>query len=337
LKCFHIAHFAIFYVVKSNISRYFMSSIRTFRDTFCRRNHQYVVQASKKMNSLNHHFPVRRIRSSKNTISLKRMSRKKSLMRSFQYARNEMIMISQIMCQYRKRCYESLCDEQFEFFASSRIRELSYFSCSKVKHEMKLRMCSSMSLWVKFVFESNYLNLFCAIHVLNFRCDLFFSSISKNLKRLISFVHFIDVKEFNDSFQHKLYSLLYILCCTSYQISSFIKTMIVSWNFQRQNVDRLFYFARDFIFIISIRQKMTSKQRYLKQREWIDFCVRRQNLLQKTMKRIWTWIKNDCSWQKFHKNFVKFEENYFDLIFIVRQIHDMKRMTKKIMSHIAII
>jgi hypothetical protein len=48
LKCFHIAHFAIFYVVKSNISRYFMSSIRTFRDTFYRRNHQYVVQTFKK-------------------------------------------------------------------------------------------------------------------------------------------------------------------------------------------------------------------------------------------------------------------------------------------------
>jgi hypothetical protein len=48
LKCFHIAHFAIFYVVKSNISRYFMSSIWTFRDTFYRRNHQYVVQASEK-------------------------------------------------------------------------------------------------------------------------------------------------------------------------------------------------------------------------------------------------------------------------------------------------
>jgi hypothetical protein len=48
LKCFHIAHFAIFYVVKSNILRYFMSSIRTLRDTFCRRNHQYVVQTLKK-------------------------------------------------------------------------------------------------------------------------------------------------------------------------------------------------------------------------------------------------------------------------------------------------
>jgi hypothetical protein len=113
--------------------------------------------------------------------------------------------------------------------------------------------------------------------------------------------------------------------------------MIVSWNSQRQNVDRFFYFARDLILIISITQKMTSEQRYLKQREWINFCVRRQNLLQKTMKRIWTWIENDRSWQKFHKSFVKFKENYFDLIFIVRQTRDMKRMTKKIMSHIAII
>jgi hypothetical protein len=82
---------------------------------------------------------------------------------------------------------------------------------------------------------------------------------------------------------------------------------------------------------------MMSKQKYLKQREWIDFCVRKQNLLQKTMKRIWTWIKNDRSWQKFHKSFVEFEKNYFDLIFIVRQTRDMKRMTKNIMSHIAII
>ncbi len=113
--------------------------------------------------------------------------------------------------------------------------------------------------------------------------------------------------------------------------------MIDSWNSQRQNVDRLFYLIRDLTLIISNTKEMTSKQRYLKQREWIDFCVRRQNLLQKTMKRIWTWIKNDCSWQKFHKSFVKFEENYLDLIFVIRQTRDIKQMTKEIMSHIAII
>jgi hypothetical protein len=121
------------------------------------------------------------------------------------------------------------------------------------------------------------------------------------------------------------------------RISLFIKTMIISWNSQRQNVERFLYFARDLIFIISITQKMTFEQKYLKQREWIDFCVRRQNLLQKTMKRIWTWIKNDHSWQKFHKSFKKFKENYLDLIFIVRQIRHMKRMTKEILLHIAII
>ncbi len=145
-------------------------------------------------------------------------------------------------------------------------------------------------------------------------------------------VHFIDIKKFETT---------YFICSfhrrKRIRISSFIKTMIVSWNFQRQNVERLFYFVRDFTLIISITQEMTFKQKYLKQREWVDFCVRRQNLLQKTMKRVWTWIKNDCSWQKFHKSFKKFEENYFDLIFIIRQTRDMKRMTKKIMSHIAII
>ncbi len=145
-------------------------------------------------------------------------------------------------------------------------------------------------------------------------------------------VHFIDIKKFET---------IHLICSfhrrKRIRISLFIKTMTVSWNFQRQNVERFFYFARDLIFIISITQEMTFKQKYLKQREWVDFCVRRQNLLQKTMKKVWTWIKNDRSWQKFHKNFKKFEKNYLDLILIVRQIRDMKRMTKKIMSHIAII
>jgi hypothetical protein len=182
-----------------------MFSYCTFRDILCRQFEHFAIhfvveiintlfKHQKRINSLNHRFFVRRIRS-KNTIFLKRMSRKKFLMRNLQYKRNKMIMISQIMYRYQKRCYESSCDEQFEFFASNWIRELSSF-CSKIKHEIKLRVYSSMFLWIKFVFESNYLSLFCAIHVLNFRCDLFISSTWKNFKRLISFIHFIDVKEF---------------------------------------------------------------------------------------------------------------------------------------------
>jgi hypothetical protein len=158
---------------------------RTFHDTFCHQFEHFVIHSvdenistlftHERINELNHRFLVRRIRSSKNTFSLKKISWKKSLICSFQYKRNVMMMISQIICRHRKRCYEFLCDEQFEFFASSRIHKL-LSSCSNVKREMKLRMCWSMILWINFVFESNYLSLFCVIHVLNFRCDLFISS-----------------------------------------------------------------------------------------------------------------------------------------------------------------
>jgi hypothetical protein len=142
---------------------------RTFHDTFCHQFENFVIHSfdenintlftHEKINELNHRFFVRRIRLSKNTISWKKISWKKSLICNFQYKRNVMMMISQIMYRHRKRCYESLCDEQFEFFVSNRIHEL-FFSCSNVKREMKLQMCWSMILWIKFVFESNYLSFF---------------------------------------------------------------------------------------------------------------------------------------------------------------------------------
>jgi hypothetical protein len=146
-----------------------MFSYRTFHDTFYRQFEHFVIHSvhenintlfmHERINELNHRFIVRRIRSSNNTIFLKKISWKKFLIYNSQYKRNVMIMISQIMYRHRKRCYESLYDEQFEFFASNRIHEL-LFSCSNVKREMKLRTCWSMILWIKFVFESNYLSFF---------------------------------------------------------------------------------------------------------------------------------------------------------------------------------
>jgi hypothetical protein len=130
------------------------------------------------------------------------------------------------------------------------------------------------------------------VNQVRFRIELFeFSLCYSCVKFSLWSVHFIDIKKFKTT---------HFICSfhrrKRIRISSFIKTIIVSWNSQRQNVERLFYFARDLILIISITQEMTFEQKYLKQREWIDFCVRRQNLLQRTMKRIWTWIKNDRSW-----------------------------------------
>jgi hypothetical protein len=325
-NCFDSAYRDIFI---SHISRYFMSSIQTFRDKFCWRKRQNVVQASKK----NQRIESSLFRSSNSIIKEYNLFEENVMKKvsdtqfSIQKKWDNNEFTNHVLCRYRKRCYESLCDEQLEFFASSRFHELSSF----------------------FLFESDAWDEITSMLVdvfvnqVRFRIELLEFSLCYSCARFfLWFIHFVDIKEsetthFSISCTTSSKSLLHNLCYTSYQISSSIKTMTVSWNSQRQIVDRLFYFARDLTLIISNTQEMTSKQRYLKQREWVDFCVRRQNLLQKTMKRIWTWIKNDRSWQKFHKSFVKFEKNYFDLILIIRQTRDMKRMTKKIMSHIAII
>jgi hypothetical protein len=71
--------------------------------------------------------------------------------------------------------------------------------------------------------------------------------------------------------------------------------MIIS-NIQRMKLVRdLFYFVHDLLLIIQDTEKMIVEQKYLTQREWIDFCVRKQDVTQTIVKKIWTWIKKDES------------------------------------------
>jgi hypothetical protein len=101
-KCFNVE--SLWYNSFEHIK---MFSYRTFHDTFYRQFEHFVIHfvdecintlfTHEKINELNHRFIVRRIRSSNNTISLKKISWKKSLICSFQYKKNMMIMISQII------------------------------------------------------------------------------------------------------------------------------------------------------------------------------------------------------------------------------------------------
>jgi hypothetical protein len=90
-----------------------------------------------------------------------------------------------------------------------------------------------------------------------------------------------------------------------------------------------FLFRLRFYFHYIKHAKNDVKIKIFKTTRMNRFLCTKTNLLQKTMKKIWTWIKNDRLRQKFHKSFVKFEKNYFNLIFIIRQICNIKRMTKK--------
>ncbi len=292
-----------------------MSSIRTFRDTFCRRKHQYIVHAweNQRIESL--------LSRSSNSIIKEYVLFEENIMRE----------VSDMQLSIEKKCD----DDDLTNHVSTSKTMLRIF----VWRAARIFRFESNSWIAFFLFrrkawdETTNVLIDDFVNQVRFRIELFEFFLCYSCARFSLWsVYFIDIKEFETT---------HFICSfhrrKRIRISSSIRTMIVLWNLHRQNVERFLYFARDLTLIISITQEMTSEQRYLKQREWVDFCVRRQNLLQRTMKRIWTWIKNDCLWQKFHKIFEEFEENYFDLIFIVRQTRDMKRMTKETMSHIAII
>jgi hypothetical protein len=98
------------------------------------------------------------------------------------------------------------------------------------------------------------------VNQVRFRIELLeFSLCYSCVKFSLWFVHFIDIKKFET---------IHLICSfhrrKRIRISSFIKTMIVSWNSQRQNVERFLYFTRDLTFIISITQEMMFEQKYLK-------------------------------------------------------------------------
>ncbi len=110
--------------------------------------------------------------------------------------------------------------------------------------------------------------------------------------------------------------------------------MIVS-NEQQRRVQEVFYFAQNLILIIKETKEMTSERKYMTQREWVDYCTQRHIRMKEVVEKIWSWIKKNCSWKKFHKKFKDFEKEYFVIMSIVRQARNLQKMTDEVMNHIA--
>ncbi len=134
-------------------------------------------------------------------------------------------------------------------------------------------------------------------------------------------------KIWNDSSQHKLYNIFEIF------VTKWLSHEIVNvW------MSIVFFTSLDILLsLYQSRKKWRQNKNIWNNANESIFVYENRIYYKKRWKKIWTWIKNNRLWQKFHKNFAKFEKNYLDLIFIIQQIRDIKRMTKKIMSHIAII
>ncbi len=236
ILCRQVEHFAIFYAVNSNISRYILSTKSSVRCSNIRKESiRWIIALSfVEFDHQREENVTRKVFDAQFSIQKK-------------WNDNDFtnhVFISKAML----RVFVWQAIRIFRFELNSWI--VFFLFESKTWNEVTNVLIDVFVNQVRFWIELLEFSLCysCARFSLWF---VFFIDIKK-FERLISFVHFIDAKRFKTTHFsiNKLYFLLYILCCTLYQISSFIKTMIVSWNFQRLNVDRLFYFARDLILII---------------------------------------------------------------------------------------
>ncbi len=127
--------------------------------------------------------------------------------------------------RYWKRCYESLKNEQFEFFVSDRFRELSFFSHSEKKRETCVCMCVQMLMFVclkkkmrmrNVAFEKNLFSVeFKDFYLLKSILELIIRSlVNIKRKRRVYFVDRIQKFEFTFALRYKLQEVHSTRCCT---------------------------------------------------------------------------------------------------------------------------
>jgi hypothetical protein len=165
MKCFHIAHFAIFYVVNSSISRYILSTKSSIRRSKTSKKNQRVELSFFRLsNSIIKEYDLFKENVMKKISDTQFSIQKKWNDNNFT---NHVLILKTMLRVFMWRTVWI-----FRFESHSWI--VFFFLVQKYNMKWKYeyahrRLCELSSI-------SNYLNLFCVIHVLNFRCDLFISS-----------------------------------------------------------------------------------------------------------------------------------------------------------------
>ncbi len=90
------------------------------------------------------------------------------------------------------------------------------------------------------------------------------------------------------------------------------------------------YYAQNSTLIIDECKRMTRIAKYMIQKEFANFIIRRQHAVDKRLKRVWSWIKNDKVWKEFHKKFKEFEDDYSDIVSLIRQTRDFIKLRQEV-------
>jgi hypothetical protein len=106
---------------------------------------------------------------------------------------------------------------------------------------------------------------------------------------------------------------IYFLCFSSFYL---VKTIAFNnFSFESYNV-------HNFTLIIDECKKMIWIARYMIQRKFANFMIKRQHAINKRLKQVWSWIKNDKVWKEF-------EKDYSNIVSLIRRVRDFIKLNKK--------
>jgi hypothetical protein len=96
------------------------------------------------------------------------------------------------------------------------------------------------------------------------------------------------------------------------------------------------YYVYESTLIIEICKKMIKIARYMIHRKFANYMIKKQNVINERLKQIWSWIKQDKIWKKYHKKFREFEDDYSNIVSLIRQTRDFVKLKQEVVHTILI-
>jgi hypothetical protein len=72
------------------------------------------------------------------------------------------------------------------------------------------------------------------------------------------------------------------------------------------------------------------------QREFADYMTRRQLVVDERLEQVWSWIEQDRAWEEYHEEFREFENDYPEIVPLVRQARDAVKLKQEAVNTILV-
>ncbi len=117
-----------------------------------------------------------------------------------------------------------------------------------------------------------------------------------------------------------------------FSVSSLCFVKMIAFNFFSFES----YYVYDSTLIIEACKKMIKIAKCMIQRKFANYMIKRQSVINERLKQVWSWIKKNKIWKKYHKKFREFENDYLNIVSLIRQTRDFVKLKQEVVHTILI-